>query len=233
MNPRFAPSSEYLPAGTWNSKRPSSPLMTDCTLCRFLASAIVTRERASRPPVFALTTVPAIRYAPEGICVRAGLSGCAYAKQKSTKMLQHPDPKGRTSLAQRCSLANSYMKRTPALIARSRNHSLKSAATSRVPSVPQPSERPAPSHRRPAWLLDSDTRAPAAPDQTQEGDKHREPVPTKRNFRPDSPISRQTARCCPPEECSRYAPRPAHRKRYKKSSLPRHHLQGSTPAKAL
>ena len=70
MNPRFAPSSEYLPAGTWNSKRPSLPVTTDCMLCRFFASAMVTRERASEPPVFALATIPAMLYGPEGIRVR-------------------------------------------------------------------------------------------------------------------------------------------------------------------
>src|SRR5260370_19336613 len=83
MSRGFGRLREYLRGGTWNSKRLSSLVMTDCTLCRFFASAMVTRERASGPPAFALTTVPAIRYGPDGIGVRSGFATCARAEQRS------------------------------------------------------------------------------------------------------------------------------------------------------
>src|SRR6266403_37965 len=202
MNPRFAPSSEYLPAGTWNSKRPSSLVITDCTLCRFFASAMVTRERASGPPAFALTTVPVIRYGPDGIGVRSGFVICAGAEQRSA--IQHAKSATKDRVSRR-------IDGDIRVIARYRNCPWKSAATSHAPSAHPPGGPQAPLNRRLAWLRDSGTRDPAGRDRTQADDKLREPVPAKRNSHPDSPRSRRTVRCCPQEECSRYVPRAARR----------------------
>src|SRR5229473_1788616 len=166
MNPRFAPLSEYLPAGTWNSKRPSS---------------LVTRERASGPPAFALTTVPAIRYGPDGIGVRSGFAICACAGPKSATQEAKSVTKHRVSRR---------IDGDTRIIARYRNRSWKSAATSPAPSAHQPREPQAPWNRRLAWLRDSGTRVPAAGDRTQADDMRPEPAPAKRNSHRGSPRSR-------------------------------------------
>src|SRR5580704_16188185 len=62
MKPRFAPCNEYFPELTClKSKRPSSEVITHCAFCRFLASTMVTRARASGFPPIAFTMVPAMR----------------------------------------------------------------------------------------------------------------------------------------------------------------------------
>src|SRR5216684_8564927 len=185
MNPRFAPPSEYLPAGTWNTKRPSLLVMTDCTLCRFFASAMVTRERASGPPAFALTTVPAIRYGPDGIGVRSGFAICACAEPKSATQEAKSATKHRVS--RRIDGDTRIIARSRA---RSRNRSWKSAATSHVPFAHQPRGPQAPWNRRLAWLRGFGTRVPAAGDRMQADDTLPEPAPAKRNSHRGSPRSR-------------------------------------------
>src|SRR5580700_8530770 len=62
MKPRFAPCNEYFPELTClKSKRPSSEVITHCAFCRFLASTMVTRARASGFSPIAFTMVPAMR----------------------------------------------------------------------------------------------------------------------------------------------------------------------------